>query len=203
MNYYSFMILRYQKTADKINCILGFLSILTLSALVIIIIKPAAPWVAQLCLLFTGWLSWTFIEYMLHRFRDHGHDGHTKSKTVQMHHHHHTHPTEIRVSGRQRTILLFLSMASLGISFILQNYFAFIAGLICGFTWFIFMHYVLHQKWSVKVFPRLHRYHIYHHCKYPNHCHGISVPWWDILFNTTPPAKKEITEKIKSFYYVK
>ena len=62
------------------------------------------------------------------------------------------------------------------------------------------MHQFIHLKLAQKIFRKLVRYHIYHHCKYPNSCFGISVPWWDDLFNTVPPAPK-ITQRIIDFYF--
>ncbi len=203
MNYYSFMILRYKKAMQPVRCVAAFLSILIPLLLFLIISRSYSSAIFQAGLLFTGWLTWTFTEYMLHRFRDHGHGDHARNKTVQMHHYHHSHPTEIEISGKQRAGLLLLSVASLGISYWLQNYFTFIAGVVLGFTWFIFMHYLLHQKWSVKFFPLLHRNHIYHHCKFPDSCHGISVVWWDFLFRTIPKKNLPISEKILAFYYKK
>jgi len=151
-------------------------------------------------LFFTGWFIWTFAEYVMHRFWNHDKNA-ENSPIVQKHNHHHTHPTEISISGKQRAMMLFISLALIGLSLCLNTYLMFIAGMWTGFFWFFLMHYFLHQKWSKKVFPRLVHYHVVHHCKEPDTCFGISVAWWDILFATTPKKNKEVSERILAFYY--
>jgi len=153
-------------------------------------------------LFFTGWIIWTFAEYVMHRFWNHAKNA-ENSPIVQRHNHHHTHPTEISISGKQRAIMLFISLVLIGLSLWFNTYLMFVAGVWTGFFWFFLMHYFLHQKWSKKVFPRLVHYHVVHHCKEPDTCFGISVPWWDIIFSTTPKKNKEISERILSFYYRK
>lgn len=188
---------------QPVRCVTSFLSILIPLLLFIIISRPYSSWFFQAGLLFTGWFSWTFAEYMLHRFGHHEQGREKLNASQQLHQYHHTHPKEIRVTLLQRVFFFCISAASLWLSFRFNNYFSLISGFVCGITTFFVMHYLLHQKWSLKIFPRLHRFHIHHHCKYTDRCHGISVPWWDILFKTTPPEDKKITEKVTAFYYGK
>jgi sterol desaturase/sphingolipid hydroxylase (fatty acid hydroxylase superfamily) len=140
---------------------------------------------------------------MLHRFGHHQQGREKLNSSQQLHQHHHTHPTEIKVTLMQRILFFSISSASLWMSFRLNVYFSLASGFVIGITMFFFMHYILHQKWSIKIFPRLHRFHIYHHCKLPDSCHGITVPWWDILFKTIPKKNLTINEKILAFYYKK
>lgn len=203
MNYYSFMILRYKKAMQPVRCVAAFLSILIPLLLFLIISRSYSSSFFLAGLLFTGWFTWTFTEYMLHRFGHHEQGREKPNASQKLHQYHHTHPTEIKVTLMQRILFFSISSVSLWLSFRLNNYFSLISGFVIGITMFFFMHYILHQKWSIKIFPRLHRFHIYHHCKFPDRCHGISVAWWDILFKTTPPEVKKISEKISVFYYGK
>ena len=46
-------------------------------------------------------------------------------------------------------------------------------------------------------------YPIYHHCKYPDKCFGISATWWDDILGTAPPNKGIISQKVIDFYFKK
>jgi sterol desaturase/sphingolipid hydroxylase (fatty acid hydroxylase superfamily) len=77
------------------------------------------------------------------------------------------------------------------------------AGAWTGISMFFFMHYFLHQKWAVKVFPRRVNCHIIHHCKEPETCYGVSTGLWDRVFKTLPGKNRKIAERIVEFYYRK
>ena len=119
---------------------------------------------------------------------------------AQTHHHHHTHPTEIVVTNIQRLIMVVVVVILLVVARRLDDYFTAVVGLFFGIAGYFMMHQFLHLKVSQKVFKKLVRYHIYHHCKYPNTCFGISVPWWDDIFKTVPTAPK-LTPRIIDFYF--
>ncbi len=154
-------------------------------------------------LFFAGWFTWTFAEYILHRFWNHAKDVNKNDSLVQRHHHHHTHPTEISVSGKQRLIMILIGVTLIVFSLWINEYLLILAGLETGIFWFFLMHYFLHQKWSKKVFPRLVHYHVIHHCKETDTCFGISTSWWDRIFGTLPKNNKKIPERIITFYYKK
>ena len=63
-------------------------------------IKKDEPYLAYILLLFSGWLSWTFIEYFNHRFRMHGSGDPSKVIGYQRHILHHHHPTEIKITAQ-------------------------------------------------------------------------------------------------------
>jgi len=147
-----------------------------------------------------GLLSWTYLEYHLHRFWTHNKNANA-TEAFKRHVHHHKHPTEIKVTSAQRMILLSVSFLLFSLSVIWNNYFTILAAFVIGFSYSFFSHWILHQGWSVKIFPRLHRFHIHHHCKYPDRCFGFSTVFWDVIFKTTPPGDAIITERITRFYY--
>lgn len=189
----------YQHHLQQLKCIAVFMSLLLPLLVAIHYCKSYSTWLFQALLLLTGWLCWTFIEYILHRFWMHRKGASEESRLVQSHHHHHTHPTEIRVTFLHRLLMLVILAVLSWVALYLQNYFTFFTGLCFGVAGYITMHKVIHQAWAAKVFRRLFRYHIYHHCKYPNTCFGISVPWWDDLFHSVP-KNPQITDRIVAFY---
>ena len=148
-----------------------------------------------------GLLGWTYLEYHLHRFWTHNKNGESAKDAFKRHLHHHKHPTEIKVTGAQRVILLSVSVGLFLLSVFWNNYFTIAAAFAIGFSYSFFSHWLLHQSWSVKIFPHLHRFHIHHHCKYPDRCFGFSTVFWDLVFKTTPPAGAIINERIMRFYY--
>jgi hypothetical protein len=202
MTYYLFMQDRLEKKIVQAKYIFTYILLITPVLLTVSFIKNAMPLAFHLLCYFIGWLTWTFTEYMLHRFWHHGDHNH-ESHFVKSHHEHHTHPGEIKISGLHRLLLVVVCIGMLIISVVLNSFFSIFAGFVIGICGYTFMHWLLHRNWSASLFPRLHQFHIYHHCKYPNLCHGISVPWWDILFKTTPPTGKQISQKVKQFYYGK
>ena len=157
--------------------------------------------VFHMALLFTGWCCWTFTEYCIHRFKDHGESYMAGEGHESMHHLHHKHPTEIAISPLHRAGLLILCGVLMLLALWFDDYFTLIPGFVMGFTGYTFMHWFLHHKLSARLFPELHRFHIHHHCKHPDKCFGITITWWDHLFGTVPKVNTEITERIRSFYY--
>ncbi len=185
-------------------CVGCFLLILLLLILIIksIPFQSSTSLFFGICLFF-GWIIWTFFEYILHRFIWHGKkpDGRRPQSDPFNHLYHHKHPGEIRVSKTNRIIILSGTAILLYISIRLHDYFTIFTGFVIGFASYTFMHYLLHQKITQKVLARHVRYHICHHCKYPDKCFGITVTWWDDLFGTYPPKKGAISQKVIDFYF--
>jgi dihydroceramide fatty acyl 2-hydroxylase len=188
------------KNFSQGECFATYLFALLPFIVAIRFLQYANPAAFYLLSIFCGWVTWTFTEYIIHRFWMHG-----KNKlaipTSKKHLYHHTHPGEIAVTFWHRTGLFAIGVVLLHYSMQWNNYFTLFAGFYIGFAGFYFMHFFLHQKWSTKIFRKLLEYHIYHHCKYPDRCHGISVTWWDTLFNTAPPKDAVIPKRILNFYF--
>jgi sterol desaturase/sphingolipid hydroxylase (fatty acid hydroxylase superfamily) len=140
-------------------------------------------------LLFDGFLSATYLEYHLHRFWTYKN--------------HHRHPSDIRVTPIQRTIMGKICLVFFIPAVYWNNYFTLFTGFIMGCSYSFISHWMLHQRWVKWLFPRLLKFHMYHHSKFPNHGFGFSCPWWDILFKTAPPADAPITNKIIDLYFTK
>jgi sterol desaturase/sphingolipid hydroxylase (fatty acid hydroxylase superfamily) len=185
---------------DKLNILL-FL-VLLLSPLIFIAGAIRENYfLFHLLLLLTGGLAWTGTEYYFHRFIMHNNDHLIGTAKVFNHTHHHTDPADIRVTTPHRIVMITGSIVFIALSVRLNNYFTLFCGYFVGFTVFCLMHVVLHHSWSKRLFPQLHRFHIHHHCKHPDKCFGVTLTWWDHLFDTIPENEKKISNRILEFYY--
>lgn len=198
--YFYYAILQHYKQAYlQAKCILVFLAAAGPAWGLLLFVRAFSASLFQALLFVLGWVTWTFVEYILHRFWMHN-KGRAHSRLVQTHHYHHTRPTEIAVRGWHR-LLLFVGVGVIvPLAWSLQGYYMLPAGLVAGIAGFFFVHKLLHQPIAKRLFRRLLRYHIYHHCKYPNTCYGISVPWWDDLFGTVPRNPK-VNDRVIAFYF--
>lgn len=201
MNIYIIMQHRYKQINRQILCFWVYLLPATVLFVSGILTRSVSLVGSQIILFLFGWISWTFLEYIVHRFWMHYRPAAGKPRDQSNHQYHHAHPTEIKITDTHRLFLLLPGIMILLISIYLQNYFIVFAGLYAGFLTYLFMHVVLHRKWSAMLFPRLLQNHMLHHCRFPNKCFGITVTWWDTLFGTAAPVKFIISEKIKRYYF--
>jgi dihydroceramide fatty acyl 2-hydroxylase len=110
-----------------------------------------------------------------------------QEKPLFRHMHHHKHPTEIKVTALQRLVLFLISCGLVSISVVWNNYFTVFTGWSIGFCLLIFQSLDAASKLVKKIWPHLHRFHIHHHCRYPNKCFGFTTIFWDVVFKTAPP----------------
>jgi len=193
-----------QKNANQFaqpKCFLVFLALMTPLVYWDSQLRYEKPVTFHILLFLSGWLTWTFFEYILHRFWSHSKKADSNKPIIRRHQHHHTHPTDIKVTAKQRSLMAVIGLALVSISFWANNYLDFLAGAWVGFFWFFQMHYFLHQSWAKKVFPGLLKFHIVHHCRQPDRCFGISVTWWDRVFGTVPSRNVKISPRIIDFYF--
>jgi hypothetical protein len=204
MYFYYFMMRRYTHSWQQARCFALYIPSFICLYLLATLLQAGLPVIFHLLLALLGWITATFIEYIVHRFWMHNSKGRESASTfVSYHNHHHTHPSEIIITTTFRIILVLGGMLLTYISFRLQNSFTFLAGLYLGFCTYTLMHKAIHQPWAKKLFPKLTRFHIYHHCKFPNACFGITVTWWDEIFRTGPPKGAKISPRIIEFYFDK
>jgi len=204
MNYSYFARKYYAAQFGQLACFFVYLAPAIVIVFVAILIRSHFPILFHALLFGWGWISWTFLEYIGHRFWMHAHRVNAVGKRdFANHQHHHTHPTQIRVTPSHRFLLSIGFALLIWLAVRLDGYFTLITGFFCGFTLYFFMHALLHKAWASKFVGRLQEYHIYHHCKYTNRCFGVTVTWWDQIFGTTPPAGARIPEKTRNFYFGK
>lgn len=153
-------------------------------------------------LLSKGWVAWTLVEYCMHRWSFHG-SGQSKSQQKDSfnHHHHHTHPDSMIFNNVHRSVSMITILLCVFTLFGGPLWLCYAAGLIAGFSSYMLIHWFLHQRLAIKIFPMLVKQHVWHHCKYPNKCFGITSTFWDRLFQSLPSDFKFMPNTIIEFYF--
>lgn len=147
-------------------------------------------WVGVLVLL-AGFISFTFVEYMMHRYLYHMLPTNKVKDKVQytIHGVHHDYPKDKDrlamppfVSGLYAVILYYL------FTFLMGEYaFYFLPGFLIGYALYLGVHYIVHAYQPPKNFLKvLWVNHAIHHYKDPDVAFGVSVPIWDYVFGTAP-----------------
>lgn len=146
----------------------------------------------QFILLFfaAGFFSWSFGEYMLHRFLFHinGKSRFVKAFHYAMHGYHHKFPNDVnRLFMPPVPATLFL-MAFFGIFYLIMGDYAFyfLPGFELGYWIYSLVHYAIHHKDLSKYFKNLRQHHILHHYKSPEKAYGVSTKAWDRIFKSMP-----------------
>lgn len=126
-----------------------------------------------------GWLTFTYVEYWMHRSVLHRLMWHGQ------HERHHRTPEEYVTFPPLAVPLGFAALLAVVVA--VTGSAAFWVGGALGYLWFIIWHHVLHHV-DLANWPRFVRdyatWHLRHHtnlsCNY-----GITVPWWDLLHGTS------------------
>lgn len=118
-----------------------------------------------------GWLAWTFIEYAVHRWIEHGIEPFRTEHMI-----HHRDPEEyIAVSPLSTVPLIILLMFLLPLGAYL--------GLLAGYYRYIVVHDRFHHGTDPTPLKNLERWHMGHHRKWKTHF-GVSTSLWDRVFGT-------------------
>jgi hypothetical protein len=151
-------------------------------------------------LLASGFLFWTFAEYMIHRFVYHTESNSRVLYNIQykahgIHHQHPKDPTRLAMPPVPGLVLsgLFLLIFWL----VMDTYaFAFFPGFMVGYVAYISIHYAQHiiRMPTYKPFRLLWQNHAIHHYQNPYVAHGVSTRLWDFVFGTLPD-KKNLSHK--------
>ena len=151
-------------------------------------------WIVLSLVFLFGLFSWTFAEYILHRFVFHWVG---ESKFIQRFHYiihgvHHAYPRDKQrlvmppVPSLLLALLLFFFFRALWGNYV----FAFFAGFVIGYLIYACIHYATHALRPPKGRLRfLWQYHAIHHYKHSDKAFGVSSPLWDYVFGTVPPEK--------------
>lgn len=155
-----------------------------------------------LLVFFTGMLSWTLFEYVMHRWVFHmiAESERAKKIVYVMHGNHHHFPRDKErlfmppVPSLILASLIFLTMYTL----MGWNVAAFFPGFILGYLMYGTMHYAIHA-WNppFKWMKPLWRNHHLHHYKDEGKGFGVSTTLWDHVFGTMFDLKKEKEDKEK------
>jgi sterol desaturase/sphingolipid hydroxylase (fatty acid hydroxylase superfamily) len=153
--------------------------------------NTALPGLLTVGLFFAGFLIFTLVEYLVHRYVFHMKTYTKLRKQIQYHAHgvHHDYPKDKDrlamppvLSILISTLLLFLLRLVMG-----DYVFAFLPGFLIGYASYLFVHYIVHAYPPPKnVFKILWVHHGIHHYKRQDKAFGVSSPLWDVIFQTMP-----------------
>jgi sterol desaturase/sphingolipid hydroxylase (fatty acid hydroxylase superfamily) len=152
----------------------------------------------MLVVFLVGVFSWTFFEYILHRFVFHyvAEAPLFKRLNYLVHGVHHEYPKDKqRLMMPPLPSLLISGSFFLFFRFLMGHFvFAFFSGFMIGYLSYAIIHYCTHAFRPPKNFLRyLWEYHSKHHFRTPDKAFGVSSPFWDYIFGTMPenaPSKK-------------
>lgn len=145
---------------------------------------------------FSGVLTWSLVEYLLHRliFHFEGKSAFSKKISFLIHGIHHDHPNEadrlvapplLAVPFAVPIFLLFRAIIPASIIWF------FIPGLIAGYLVYEWTHFSVHHRIpKTKVGKFLREYHLRHHHESSETRYGVSSPLWDFVFRTYQPVPK-------------
>jgi sterol desaturase/sphingolipid hydroxylase (fatty acid hydroxylase superfamily) len=148
----------------------------------------------RLNLVLLGFIAWTLLEYLVHRFAFH----HLYSLGRRLHQLHHDHPNDpdAERSSLSTPLLAFpvgcLLIGTAGV----QDGSALFAGLLSGYLVFIFVHYAVH-RWTIEPNSWLYSAkmrHLTHH-RFDNCNYGVTTIFWDIVFRSNA---RIVAERLRS-----
>ncbi len=153
-------------------------------------------------LLGLGVLSWTAIEYGLHRFAFHYNPRSALGKKLvyEAHLSHHENPrarsgilSTIALSAPVATAYFLLAWVVTGSS--LAATYLFI-GLAAGYLCYKWLHFQAHHRRPrLRVLRYLRTYHLLHHYKTPEVRFGVTSPLFDLLLGTFRPMRKSVLRR--------
>lgn len=140
-----------------------------------------------------GVLTWSLMEYLLHRFFFHLRPLHQKAKRLlrPLHYSHHQdprNPSKVLVKPHYSLPISALLLA--GLYQLMGDLFrasGLLSGIWLGFLYYESVHYRLHQSTRAGgLIGRQRRHHFYHHFVDHGSCFGVTSPLWDKIFGTGP-----------------
>jgi len=150
-----------------------------------------------LVLFFGGMISFTLVEYIMHRFLYHINSAYNKKiRRLQylIHGVHHDYPKDKSRLAMPPVLSVFIALLLLLSTYMLINEFAlaFLPGFVMGYTTYLFIHYSIHAYPPPKNKLRiLWIHHSIHHYKDSGKAFGVSSPLWDYIFGTMPSGKNK------------
>lgn len=134
-----------------------------------------------------GAFSWSFLEYVIHRWL--GHDSRLRPNFFETEHtQHHAAgdyfaPSWKKVAAAAVALVVIAPLASLVVGPALGLTYA--AGFASFYLFYEFVHRRAHTHIGIGPYGRwLRRHHFYHHFANPKANHGVTSPLWDFVFGT-------------------
>lgn len=162
-------------------------------------IAPRADfsWLQIVLLISSGIVSWTLIEYALHRYIFHfsARSAWGRKFVYAAHLSHHENPraTNRLFSGLVISVPVasaYLLLAWLTTGSLRAAAYLF-TGLTAGYFCYEWLHFQAHHRRPrLRLLRYLRRYHLLHHYQTPEHRFGVSSPLFDVLLGTFRPVRK-------------
>jgi len=138
-----------------------------------------------------GTLTFTFVEYLVHRYVFHLSANTPQKMDFQYKFHgvHHAHPKDEDRLAMPPIVSITILTIVFGVAYlIVSNYaYSFTAGFSIGYASYLAVHYMVHAFQPPKNFLRiLWVNHGIHHYKNEEVAFGVSSPFWDWVFGTLP-----------------
>lgn len=143
-----------------------------------------------------GLFSWTFVEYVLHRFVFHWMPPGKIGARIHFIFHgvHHDYPNDRLRLVMPPSVSIPLALLFFSLYRTLLGYpavYPFFAGFVTGYLCYDMMHYAMHHlQWKNPFWQRMKQHHMLHHYQYSDKGFGVSNPFWDYVFDTTFRLKK-------------
>ncbi len=159
---------------------------------------------ASILLFFGGLLTFTLVEYLIHRYTFHMEVSSPKKERLQyvLHGAHHNFPKDkSRLAMPPIVSILLASVFFLFYRILLGEYgIPFTGGFVAGYATYLCVHYSVHAFPPPKNFMKiLWIHHALHHYQQPDAAYGVSSPLWDVFFRTMP-EKRGFNVKTKTGY---
>jgi sterol desaturase/sphingolipid hydroxylase (fatty acid hydroxylase superfamily) len=155
-----------------------------------------------------GLLTFTLVEYLIHRYVFHFTPVNEKQEKIQysIHGVHHEFP-------RDKDRLAMPPVISIGVAFLFFVIFylllgklvwLFYPGFTAGYSTYLVIHYAVHRYRPPSNFLKyLWKHHSLHHYKSDESAFSVSFPFWDILFKTMPAVtskKEDAADKLPDYH---
>ena len=146
-------------------------------------------------LFFAGWLTFSWVEYQVHRHVFHLSTYNTWRKNFQyiVHGVHHHYPKDKdRLAMPPLLSITIATILLIILKLVLGDYvFAFLPGFLVGYASYLLIHYMVHAYPPPKnIFKALWKNHSVHHYKRGDLLFGVSSPLWDYIYGTVPQEKE-------------
>ena len=156
-------------------------------------------WYLDLLFIGFGILSWTLIEYALHRFIFHysARSAFGRKLVWAAHLSHHENPREANRLLSSLVVSLPISTGYVLLArFVTGSWHAaayMFTGLAAGYFCYEWLHFQAHHRRPrLRVFRYLRKYHLRHHYQTPHHRFGVTTPLLDMIFGTFRPVRRPL-----------
>jgi len=157
-----------------------------------------------------GFLTFTLVEYIIHRFIFHFEATSEKQLKIKYNIHgvHHEFPKDKDRLAMPPvlSIVLALFFYFLFLPLTRENIWLFYPGFLSGYSTYLFIHYAVHRYRQPRNFLSiLWKHHSLHHYKSDDTAFGVTFPFWDYIFGTVPSRNsrdgdKSASEKLPDYH---